>query len=112
MLGYLKTKQYEDSFLALMRALGVLTGLLGTVLAPQLENKVGSVRAGSWSIWSEVVCLLPVAIAFGSELHKKGTKMDAVSGALVFAGIVPTLNGDTALIFRRHGDVKDWIMVV
>jgi len=51
MLGYLKTKRFDDAFLALMRGLGVLTGLLGTVVAPTLEQRLGSVRAGSWSIW-------------------------------------------------------------
>lgn len=51
MLSYLKTLSFKDDFLAEMRGLCVLTGLLGTMLAMPLERKVGSVRAGNWSIW-------------------------------------------------------------
>ncbi|KAJ7923457.1 Ferroporti-1 [Mycena leptocephala] len=64
MLGYLKTLHFRDDFLAEMRGLCVITGLIGTVLTVPLENKLGSARAGSWSIWSMVVCLLPVLASF------------------------------------------------
>ncbi|KAJ7069263.1 Ferroporti-1 [Mycena amicta] len=64
MLGYLKTLDFRDDFLAEMRGLCVLTGLIGTVVTVPLENKLGSARAGSWSIWSMVVCLLPVMASF------------------------------------------------
>ncbi|KAJ7908635.1 hypothetical protein B0H13DRAFT_2661883 [Mycena leptocephala] len=56
MLGYLKTLHFRDDFLAEMRGLHLLT--------VPLENKLGSARAGSWSIWSMVVCLLPVLASF------------------------------------------------
>ncbi|KAJ7184737.1 Ferroporti-1 [Mycena filopes] len=64
MLGYLKTLEFRDDFLAEMRGLCVLTGLIGTLLTVPLERKLGSARAGSWSIWSMVVCLLPVMASF------------------------------------------------
>ncbi|KAJ7635084.1 Ferroporti-1 [Roridomyces roridus] len=64
MLGYLKTLDFRDDFLAEMRGLCVVTGLLGTLITVPLENKIGSARAGSWSIWSMVVCLLPVMASF------------------------------------------------
>ncbi|KAJ7736574.1 Ferroporti-1 [Mycena maculata] len=64
MLGYLKTLDFRDDFLAEMRALCVVTGLIGTLVTVPLENKLGSARAGSWSIWSMVVCLLPVMASF------------------------------------------------
>jgi iron-regulated transporter 1 len=51
MLGYLKTQMFDDTSLATMRSICVLTGLFGTVVAPWLEARLGSVRAGSWSIW-------------------------------------------------------------
>jgi hypothetical protein len=51
MLSYLKTRQFSDSFLAGMRGICVVTGLLGTVIMPLLERRLGLVRAGSWSIW-------------------------------------------------------------
>lgn len=72
MLGYLKMKRYDDSFLAVMRGLGVLSGLLGTVVAPTLERRLGSVRAGSWSIWYAFVLLAihPVMIStIGLKSH-------------------------------------------
>ncbi|KAJ6632267.1 Ferroporti-1 [Mycena sp. CBHHK59/15] len=59
MLGYLKTLDFKDDFLAEMRGLCVITGLIGTIVTVPLENKLGSARAGSWSIWSMVICLLP-----------------------------------------------------
>ncbi|KAJ6511631.1 Ferroporti-1 [Mycena vulgaris] len=64
MLGYLKTLDFRDDFLAEMRALCVATGLLGTLITVPLERRLGSARAGSWSIWSMVVCLLPVMASF------------------------------------------------
>ncbi|KAJ7698066.1 Ferroporti-1 [Mycena rosella] len=64
MLGYLKTLDFRDDFLAGMRGLCVVTGLIGTLVTVPLERKLGSARAGSWSIWSMVVCLLPVMASF------------------------------------------------
>ncbi|KAJ7249722.1 Ferroporti-1 [Mycena haematopus] len=64
MLGYLKTLDFRDDFLAEMRGLCVITGLMGTLVTVPLENMLGSARAGSWSIWSMVVCLLPVMASF------------------------------------------------
>ncbi|KAJ7509570.1 Ferroporti-1 [Mycena galericulata] len=64
MLGYLKTLDFRDDFLAEMRGLCVVTGLMGTLVTVPLEHKLGSARAGSWSIWSMVVCLLPVMASF------------------------------------------------
>ncbi|KAJ7034408.1 Ferroporti-1 [Mycena alexandri] len=64
MLGYLKTLDFRDDFLAEMRGLCVVTGLIGTLVTVPLENKLGSARAGSWSIWSMVICLLPVMASF------------------------------------------------
>jgi len=51
MLGFLKIQGYSDMFLAQMRGLCVITGLLGTLCASRLESLIGSVRAGNWSIW-------------------------------------------------------------
>lgn len=51
MVGYLKTLSFSDDLIAEMRGLCVVTGLIGTTLASPLENKIGTVRAGNWSIW-------------------------------------------------------------
>ncbi|CAG7852379.1 SubName: Full=Related to ferroportin 1 {ECO:0000313/EMBL:CCA68615.1} [Serendipita indica DSM 11827] len=93
MLGYLKTKKFEDSFLAAMRSLGVITGLLGTLVAPALETRLGSARAGSWSIWSEAICLVPVTFAFAQQLRKNEKTLPSVSSALIFGGMAASRVG-------------------
>ncbi|ESK94786.1 hypothetical protein Moror_14179 [Moniliophthora roreri MCA 2997] len=64
MVGYLKMLSFSDDFIAEMRGLCVITGLLGTAIASPLERKIGSVRAGNWSIWSMVLTLVPVMVSF------------------------------------------------
>lgn len=51
MVSYLKILSFSDDFIAEMRGISVVTGLLGTAIAAPLERKIGSVRAGIWSIW-------------------------------------------------------------
>lgn len=51
MVSYLKTLSFSDDFIAEMRGICVVTGLMGTAIAAPLEKKIGSVRAGNWSIW-------------------------------------------------------------
>ncbi|KZT36651.1 hypothetical protein SISSUDRAFT_1049588 [Sistotremastrum suecicum HHB10207 ss-3] len=63
MIVYLKSRGYSDAFIAAMRGLNVLTGLLGTVVMPLGERKLGLVRTGSWAIWSEAVTLIPVVVS-------------------------------------------------
>ncbi|KAJ7184728.1 Ferroporti-1 [Mycena filopes] len=82
MLGYLKTLDFRDDFFAEMRGLCVLTGLIGTLLTVPLERKLGSARAGSWSIWSIVVCLLPVMASF----YIFGPR-NTLGAALLFGGM-------------------------
>lgn len=50
MLSYLKTRNYNDAFIAGQRGICVVTGLLGTVLMPYMEKKLGLIRAGAWAI--------------------------------------------------------------
>lgn len=50
MLAYLKSRNYNDAFLAGQRGICVVTGLMGTILMPYLERKIGLIRAGAWSI--------------------------------------------------------------
>ncbi|KAF6750995.1 iron transporter [Ephemerocybe angulata] len=64
MLTYLKnTLNYSDPFLAGQRAACTFAGLLGTVLFPFVLRRIGLVRTGSWSIWFELACLLPVVVS-------------------------------------------------
>jgi iron-regulated transporter 1 len=52
MLSYLKVERlFSDIFISAMRGVCVITGLLGTLLMPQLERRLGLVRAGAWSLW-------------------------------------------------------------
>jgi solute carrier family 40 (iron-regulated transporter), member 1 len=55
MLSYLKSQRgLSDSFIAGMRGIAVVMGLVGTLLMPWLERRVGLVRGGAWSLWSVV----------------------------------------------------------
>ncbi|KAI0720075.1 Ferroporti-1 [Cerioporus squamosus] len=88
MLSYLKAHAYSDPFLAGMRGLNVVAGLAGTLAMPFLEKKLGLVRAGNWSIWSEVVCLLPVLIVLYVGAPSDGTRAPAWNAALLFGGMM------------------------
>ncbi|KAJ7814800.1 hypothetical protein B0H13DRAFT_2463955 [Mycena leptocephala] len=83
MLGYLKTLHFRDDFLAEMRGLCVITGLIGTVLTVPLENKLGSARAGSWSIWC-VYGRLPLPVLASFYIFGPRTTLGAV---LLFGGM-------------------------
>ena len=49
-ISWLKSHTYSDAFIAGMRGIGVVTGLLGTVLMPWIERRIGLIRTGIWSI--------------------------------------------------------------
>lgn len=42
----------------------MVAGLAATFISPRLTRRLGLIRCGLWSIWSQVFCLLPVALAF------------------------------------------------
>jgi len=93
MLGYLKTQMFDDTLLAAIRSICVLTGLLGTVFAPWLEAKLGSVRAGSWSIWSEVICLIPVMLSFLLPAFSNASINPTLHAILLFGGMAASRVG-------------------
>lgn len=67
-ISYLKAAtDFSDPFVAGMRALCVLMGLLGTFAMPFLDKWVGLTRAASWSIWCVRI------LAFSARLPWKGT---------------------------------------
>lgn len=52
LISYLKSiANLSDFFIAVMRGVSVAMGLLGTLVMPVLEQKLGITRAGAWSIW-------------------------------------------------------------
>ncbi|EJU04237.1 hypothetical protein DACRYDRAFT_114607 [Dacryopinax primogenitus] len=63
-LSYVVWRGYSNPLIAGMRGLCVVMGLLGTVIQPLLTRWIGPVRAGSWSIWSEFLTLIPVLLSF------------------------------------------------
>lgn len=92
-----------------MRGSGVLTGLLGMVVAPTLERRLGSARAGSWSIWSEVAFLILAVLVFAYQIHYSGTtRIPAASSILLYGGACILL---TACLCR-NGGVASWAVVV
>ncbi|KAI0354576.1 hypothetical protein OH77DRAFT_1404701 [Trametes cingulata] len=88
MLSYFKAHAYSDPFLAGMRGLNVVAGLAGTLAMPYLERKLGLVRAGNWSIWSEVICLLPVLITLYVGAPSDGSRAPVWNAALLFGGMI------------------------
>ncbi|KAI0092219.1 Ferroporti-1 [Irpex rosettiformis] len=94
MVGYLKTISYSDDFIAEMRGICVITGLIGTALALPLEKKIGTVRAGNWSIWSMVFTLIPVIVSFYVFAPRsptigtpKGSTLGVIGAMLLFGGM-------------------------
>lgn len=88
MLSYLKAETYSDPFLAGMRAMNVVAGLAGTMAMPLLERRLGLVRAGNWSIWSEALCLVPVLLSFYVGSPPAGQRPPAWNAALLFGGMM------------------------
>ncbi|KIJ27511.1 hypothetical protein M422DRAFT_190925, partial [Sphaerobolus stellatus SS14] len=92
MVSYLKTLYFTDDFIAEMRGICVVTGLIGTAIASPLEKRVGSVRAGNWSIWSMVFSLIPVIISFyefapRNEPRNNGPALPLLGALLLFGGM-------------------------
>ncbi|KZT10586.1 uncharacterized protein LAESUDRAFT_720920 [Laetiporus sulphureus 93-53] len=88
MISWLKAETYSDPFIAGMRGLNVVAGLIGTLAMPFLERKLGLVRAGNWSIWSEALCLVPVVISFYVGEPPIGKQAPAWNEALLFGGMM------------------------
>jgi len=57
-------RNYSSPFIAGMRGICAVAGLAGTAVMPILEKKLGLVRAGTWSINSQLLCLIPVLASF------------------------------------------------
>ncbi|SPO23504.1 related to ferroportin 1 [Ustilago trichophora] len=63
-IAYLKSETlYSDAFIAGMRAVGVVTGLIGTFVMPVMEKKIGLVRTGSYSLFAELIPLIPAVVS-------------------------------------------------
>lgn len=87
MISWLKSHTFSDPFIAGMRAVGVCTGLLGTLVMPIMEKRIGLVRAGSWSIVSELVSLAPAVLSFFVEAPREGERSSSWNAALLFTGM-------------------------
>lgn len=79
------TPPSSDAFIAGMRGVCVVTGLLGTFVSPYLTEKIGLVRTGSWSLWSEVLPLSLSIVSFyqGADSRQR----PAWNTALLFTGL-------------------------
>ncbi|KAF9973777.1 hypothetical protein BGZ73_002965 [Actinomortierella ambigua] len=67
MIGYLQWRGFSASSIAVLKGVCTTAELLGTIAMPILTYYVGLVRAGSWSIWFEVLALTPVVLAMYSD---------------------------------------------
>ncbi|WVQ93477.1 hypothetical protein IAU59_000551 [Kwoniella sp. CBS 9459] len=87
-ISYIKAARgWDDTIIASMRGLCLVTGLLGTAVMPLLERRVGLERAGAWSIWFEVTCLAPVALAFFYGTGRYGEHGPLWNSIVLFGGI-------------------------
>ncbi|WVF65846.1 hypothetical protein IAT40_000583 [Kwoniella sp. CBS 6097] len=87
-ISYIKAARgWDDTIIASMRGLCLITGLIGTAVMPLLERKVGLERAGAWSIWFEVGCLGPVALAFFYGTGRYGEHGPVWNSIILFGGI-------------------------
>ncbi|KAL7420286.1 hypothetical protein Q5752_005255 [Cryptotrichosporon argae] len=92
-IAYIQSSQaHQEAFIGIMRSLCVVTGLLGTVLMPFLEARLGLVRAAAWSLWSELVCLVfPVLALFSASAAARATYSAAwpvPTRVALFGGVV------------------------
>ncbi|KAK4050131.1 hypothetical protein OIV83_003702 [Microbotryomycetes sp. JL201] len=87
MISWLKSHGYSDPFIAGMRGVNVVTGLLGTVAMPWLEKRIGIARTGTWSIISEAVSLIPVLLSFFLSPPPRGQTAAGWNEALLFTGM-------------------------
>nr|XP_019003201.1 solute carrier family 40 (iron-regulated transporter), member 1 [Kwoniella mangroviensis CBS 8507]OCF66662.1 solute carrier family 40 (iron-regulated transporter), member 1 [Kwoniella mangroviensis CBS 8507] len=87
-ISYIKAARgWDDTIIASMRGLCLVTGLIGTAVMPILERRIGLERAGAWSIWYEVACLAPVAVSFFIGTGKYGEHGPAWNSIVLFGGI-------------------------
>lgn len=83
MISYLKLVDYPDYLLGIMRAVAAGMGILATYLMPILVKRIGIVRTGLWSLWSEVLTLVPVVLAIALT----GTLDRGTNSVLLFGGM-------------------------
>jgi len=83
MISYLKLVNYPEYLLGIMRAVAAGMGILATYLMPILSRRIGIVRTGLWSLWSEVLALIPVVLAIALA----GTLSKGTTSALLFGGM-------------------------
>ncbi|WWC91485.1 uncharacterized protein L201_006431 [Kwoniella dendrophila CBS 6074] len=87
-ISYIKSARgFDDSLIAGMRGLCLVTGLFGTAVMPVLEERVGLERAGAWSIWFEIACLAPVVTSFFCGMGKYGEHGPVWNSIILFGGI-------------------------
>ncbi|KAG2011439.1 hypothetical protein CC2G_011559 [Coprinopsis cinerea AmutBmut pab1-1] len=90
MLTFLKnTLNYSDPFLAAQRGVCTIAGLIGTLLFPLVMQRIGLVRTGSWAIWSEFACLIPVVVSLYVGSSERVTKISTPpwNAAMLFGGM-------------------------
>ncbi|KAK0474207.1 iron transporter [Armillaria novae-zelandiae] len=87
-LSYLKAAGgWNDPFIAGMRAICTVTGLIGTILLPYVERKIGLIRSGAWSIWSEVITLVPTVLALYIGVPKGIGHGPVYNSTMLFGGM-------------------------
>eukprot|EP00455_Lapot_gusevi_P007360 TRINITY_DN13149_c0_g1_i2.p1 TRINITY_DN13149_c0_g1~~TRINITY_DN13149_c0_g1_i2.p1 ORF type:complete len:461 (+),score=65.56 TRINITY_DN13149_c0_g1_i2:53-1435(+) len=64
MVSYLKTLGVRDVWLAAGRGIAATVGVFATFIFPYVVGRKGLIWAGSFFGWLQLLCLLPLAVAF------------------------------------------------
>jgi iron-regulated transporter 1 len=64
MISWLKTEGLSDAWLSAGRAIAAVVGVLGTLITPIMVRKLELTRAGTVSIFLQLICLLPLMFGF------------------------------------------------
>ncbi|CCM05685.1 uncharacterized protein FIBRA_07916 [Fibroporia radiculosa] len=89
MLVYLKSQTYDNAFLAGMRGLNVVAGLLGTLAMPILERKLGLYKhTNQLEFRWEAICLIPVMLSFYVGAPPSNERAPSWNAAMLFGGMM------------------------
>ena len=63
-VAYLRTAGTPDAWLAAGRGLAALVAIVATYAVPSMNAKLGLLKTGSITLWSQIACLAPLVVLF------------------------------------------------
>eukprot|EP00744_Colponema_vietnamica_P019022 GILI01026890.1.p1 GENE.GILI01026890.1~~GILI01026890.1.p1 ORF type:complete len:324 (+),score=36.27 GILI01026890.1:162-1133(+) len=90
MVAYLKTLGCSDYILALGRGLSALVAVFPTFVVPYMIPRKGLYKTGEYMMFAQVLCLVPLAIAFLAGIGDSSTKITTVITVNTTSGTTDT----------------------